>query len=129
MKKPISLILTFSLLSYLTGCYSMNQVTEDEFKTDSKGKEIRVLTNDIELYQFADDFKIESDTLIGSGVRIVGEKETPYTGKIPLNKISSFEIKRVDGSKTAMLILSIAYTVAGMALIKAIGNGYSGSGN
>ena len=129
MKKPISLILIFSLLLYLAGCYSMNQVTEDEFKTDSEGKEIRVLTNDIELYQFKDDFKIESDTLIGSGVRIVGEKETPYTGKIPLNKISSFEIKQVDGSKTVMLILNISYTVAVIALLAAMDGGYGGSGN
>jgi hypothetical protein len=97
MKKLISLALIFSLLSYLTGCYSMREVTKEEFISQEEYDKASLITKDNKEYQFNDmQYIINSDTLIGTGMRLSGNNETQFAGKIALDDVTTFNLDKFN---------------------------------
>jgi uncharacterized lipoprotein len=114
MKKLISSTFAILVLIYLSGCSSMNQVTRQEFKNYNGNGEISVLTKDNEIYKFRRYYSIESDTLEGKGVKLVGGVESPYKGKIALDSIAGYEIHEVENPGWGFLsvIVGASLTIA-----------------
>ena len=114
MKKLISSFFAILLFIYLSGCMSMNQVTREEFKDYNGNGEISILTKDNEIYKFHRYYSIESDTLEGTGIKLVKGEEIPFKGKIALDSISGFEIHEAENPGLGFLsvILGASLTIA-----------------
>ena len=116
MKKLIASILVPALLLYLSGCYSTNEITKEEFKEGSRGN-ATLFTNDMKAYQFDEGrYSVKDDTLQGSGSTLIGEMKAPFTGKIALENISTINVEETDGAKTFLLTIGI---IAGVVLVAA----------
>ena len=115
MKKLISIALIISLSSYLTGCYSMKGVTKEDLQSDSQREKLDLITKDNETYIFEEGaYFIESDTLIGSGLKISSEDTTSFDGEIPLKNFKEINIKKVN----ALLSISLGlYIIIGLAYL------------
>ena len=117
MKKLISIVLILSLLPYLAGCYSINQVSKEELQTDNSRGDLTIITNQNEIYKFEDgSYFIKSDTLFGMGIKAIADKQIPITNEIALGNITSIKGKESDGLKTAFLIVGIIGIVAAIGL-------------
>ena len=67
MKKYIISILIPYLLLYLSGCYSMQKVTKDEFVQASDYPELYVKTKEKEYAFEEDNYSFQNDTIYGKG--------------------------------------------------------------
>ena len=112
MKRQISILLIFSLLFYLTGCYSMQEVTKEEFSSQKECDEAKLIAKDNKKYQFNDGYyTINSDTLTGSGLSFSGNNETQFAGKIALNDVTSFNLDKLDVERTVLVSFIILVIV------------------
>ena len=129
MKKLISVLLIFALLPYLTGCYTMNQITKEEFKKSSKNAEIELQTRAGDEYHFEDSYYILSDTLYGQGIKIRDNKETPFNDKIALNDIFSIKQKEFNTGAIVFLGMVAVGTIIVLALTEPWAPDLSSLGN
>lgn len=93
MKKYITLILIPSLLLYLSGCYSMQKVTKDEFLKASDYPELYVKTKDYE-YTFEEgNYIFKNDTIYGKGkIKYINYPYEPFKGKISIHDVEDLQI-------------------------------------
>jgi hypothetical protein len=83
MKRYIAAVLIPYLLLYLSGCYSMQKVTKDEFLRASNYPKLYVKTEDKE-YTFKEkSYSVTNDTILGRGLYILNIK--------PENDFKTFE--------------------------------------
>jgi hypothetical protein len=100
MKKLISIVLIFSLLPYLTGCYTIQQVNLEEIKESNSIKELTVHTRDSVSYRFnKGNFSFKSDSLSGTGTRIIDRKEISFSGNIALKDILKIDPEKQNADK------------------------------
>lgn len=92
MKKLISVVLVFSLLFYMTGCYSMNNISRTEFEETYRKGKIELQTKTENEYLFEYSYFILSDTLYGNGIKTSDGEEVPFKGKIALNDVLAIKI-------------------------------------
>ena len=113
MKKLISLVLIISLLSYLTGCYSMKEVTKEDFHTDNERGKLNLTTKEKKTYVFEEGaYFIISDTLCGSGRKISPENTSSFDGKIALDDMEEIHMSKSDAIKSTIFGLFIVVFVA-----------------
>ena len=119
MKTFLVLLLILSLFFYLTGCYSVSEMSKDEFKEKNKKGSATITTKNNETYQFEKGwYHIDSDTLYGTGAKMHGEYKVPFSDKIAIDDISEFKAETPDGVKTFTLIIGVA--AAALLVIYAI---------
>ena len=125
MKKIITSVLIPSLLFYLTGCYSLNEITKEELR-ESGNEDIQLITKNGVLYSFdKENYFIQSDTLSGDGLHIYGMIKTPFTGSIALQDMDKISAEQIDGSDSFFLTLGVlawAALIAGLIFLISFGN-------
>jgi len=103
MKKLIVSILIPSLLSSLCGCYSIKEISKDEFvKQDSKEEtfipepdhETFLITHDSTRYQIHElSYNGKSDTIILKGTKVISQESIiPFTSNIAVVDVKNFEV-------------------------------------
>ena len=94
----------------------MRELSKEEFENQSSNNEAIIFTKDLETYQLNESqYCIKADTLYGSGSKIIsGDNKIPFSGKIPLENVSSISVKKSDGLATTFLVIGI---IAGAVLI------------
>jgi hypothetical protein len=113
-KKIIVAVLIPSLLVFLTGCYSMGNISKEDLKTKPTSK-LWVLTNSGDSYLFREyDYRIQRDTLFG---QITNENKTITLKTIPLEDIASLQSETINGGTTFLAVLGV---IAGVGLIVAL---------
>jgi len=113
-EKIIISILIPSYFLCFTGCYTMREVSKEEFKNQSNTAIL--LTNKMETYRlYKGQYYIKADTVYGKGSQILnGGIEIPSSKQIPLDNISLYSIKESDEVKTVLAFIGIT---AGVVLI------------
>lgn len=109
-KKYIVLVLTPSLLIQLCGCYSMKEITKDEFIKQNSEKETLLITKDNAMYQINKlSYNVNSDTInvLKGTVSINQETEVPFSGEIAVVDVRNFNVLAIEGGKTTWLTLGI----------------------
>ena len=119
MKKLISILLILTLLPYLTGCYSMNQISKTEFKETNKKGKIELKTKTGDEYQFEYSYFILSDTLYGNGIKISDGDETAFKGAIALDDILTINHEEYNSGMTTFLAASIIVVFLYLLLVAA----------
>ena len=110
MKKYIASVLIPSLLLYLSGCYSMQKVTEDEFLQALDYPELYIKTKEKE-YSFKEkSYNVSNDTVLGKGEYILKIKPEnnfePFEGKIFIKDVDEIKTDSYKStSDTANLIV------------------------
>lgn len=119
MKKILSWILITSFISYNIGCYSLQEISKEEFEARTDKNEATLFTKDMETYQLnKSQYYIKADTIYAIGNKIVdGDNKIPFNGKIPLENVSVISIKESDGLATTFLVIGI---IAGAAIIAGV---------
>ena len=113
MKKLISMALIFTLLPYLIGCYSMREVTKEEFISQQENDKALLITKYNKAYQFSDKkYTIKSDTLLGKGLRLSGNNETPFSGKIALDDVMTYNLEKLNVEVVFLVLIPIIVLVA-----------------
>ena len=113
MKKHISFILIISLLPYLTGCYSMKEVTKGDFQSDNERGKLNLITKEKKAYEFEEGaYFIISDTLCGSGRKISPENTSSFDGKIALDDMEEIHMSKSDAIKSTIFGLFMVVFVA-----------------
>ena len=133
MKKKVSSYIAVLSLSFSIGCYSNQTITRDQLDTMSKETlkakfeqlYITVLTNDSLEYKFLkDNYRIQSDTLVGIGVQTSLDNDERFHGSIPFANIASLRTREFDAAATmvaigipvglaAGLLISVASSLSG----------------
>jgi hypothetical protein len=114
VKEIIIVVLIPSLLSMLTGCYTMTSISKEDIKKTPTTK-LWVMTNEGDSYMFADNsYQIRNDTLMGrpSNGNQFGVRKT-----IPLDDISMMQTEKINGGSTALVVIGV---IAGVAVLAAI---------
>ena len=121
MKKLISLVLIITLLPYLTGCYSMKEVTKEDFHSDNERGKLKFITKENEIYKFEEGaYFIISDTLYGSGQKMGPEDTTLFDGKIALDNVKEFHMSKADAFKSTIFgVFVVVFVATALALILA----------
>ncbi len=114
MKKIIASILIPSFMLYFFGCYSMSEISKEEFTGQSE--EALLLTDKMETYQLEEgQYYVKADTIFGKGSKqLTDGSQISLTESIPLENITVFNVKESDGFKTVFLALGI---IAGVVLL------------
>lgn len=119
MAKKIFIV--FLILSFLNliGCFSVGEVTKDEF-LKKKGQKVYLFTENFEKYSFeAGRYIVKNDTLNGIGNKeYPGFGVAPFKGSLSLDKVNLYQVEDIDGLKTVGLILGIA--LVGVLIFSAI---------
>lgn len=112
----------------LIGCYSISEVSKEEF-INSKYGDAYLLTYNLEKYHFREgNYFVQNDTLNGIGEKdISGFGEVPFKGLLPLNTVSSFQLDYIDGLKTVgfiaatiVLVGLLIYTIFWISFFNAL---------
>lgn len=111
LKKSFICLLILSILN-LIGCYSSEVITKKDFDAGQAqidfSSELNLTTKNYDHYTFPPGFyQISNDTLYGEGRIITSMKNSPFTGKIAMDDIISFEQKTPDTGATIGLIAGI----------------------
>jgi hypothetical protein len=113
-KKIIIVALIPSLFIYLTGCYSMHDISKEDLKTAPSSK-LWVMTNNGDSYLFRDNaYRIQRDTLIGE---ITNENRTLTLKAIPLADIASLQTETINGGNTFLAVLGSVVVITGIVLL------------
>ena len=118
IKKIVSTVLIPLLLLQLYSCYSMTGISRGELVTQGEQKDIRVTTSKFEIFEFKSfDYTIKSDTLYGTGEKIINEHTTtPFSGKIAVADIEFAEASKFDNGNTCLVTVGAALIV-GLAFV------------
>jgi hypothetical protein len=113
-KKIITVVLIPSLFIYLTGCYSMHDISIEDIKTAPSSK-LWVMTNNGDSYLFRDNaYRIQRDTLIGE---ITNENRTLTLKTIPLEDIASLQTETINRGNTFLAVLGGVVVITGIVLL------------
>jgi hypothetical protein len=115
------LLLILSLVNL--GCYSAGMITRSEINQGYSGQ-IRLLNKDKTVYQFKEgNYKAENDSLYGKGNRVAGDNSvSEFHGKIAFSDIEMITGEKIDGGKTALLLLGIGSVVVLIYLLVSFNN-------
>ncbi len=118
MKKMKGVILLIIVLPYLTGCYTPQEIRNENIGDGTRGKLI-IRSGDLVRYEFGRNmYSVTADSVEGYGIRMnTGEEEVPFTGKVALNDITSAHLEQLDPYATGCLGIGIL----GLALIIGFG--------
>jgi hypothetical protein len=117
MKKYSVSALIPALLIQVCGCYSMKEVTREEFIQQNSEKETLLITKDGPMYQIDEfSYSINLDTInvLKGTVSINQEIKVPFSGEVAVADVTNFIVLAIDGGKTTLLTFGI---MAGAALI------------
>jgi hypothetical protein len=114
MKKFVVLILVFSLLIQVTGCYSSKYISKDEFLNSDKG-DIKIVTNDNQSYSLKEGgYFVNNDTIfidLKSKFKII-----PFgVSQISLNDVKEFEKKEYNSTNTVIMVAVSATVISVLA--------------
>jgi hypothetical protein len=116
-KKIVIMALIPSLLIYLTGCYSMYDISKEDLKTSPNSK-IRVMTINGDSYTFRDNsYYIQQDTLYGN---IFDKNQTLIQKTIPLKDINALQTEKLNGGFTAMVAICSAVAIVLIGILIAV---------
>ena len=97
MKRYIAAILVPCFLLQLSGCYSMQEISRDEFAQRSGQEDLQIETNEGKILSFnKDNYIVRSDSIIGVGNTVSYYDwipETEFEGSIAIDKIESFSME------------------------------------
>jgi hypothetical protein len=121
MKKYISAILIPCLLIYLTGCYSMQEVTKAEFSQVHQNYPIfSVKTENKEITFQRGDYYVWRDTIYGQGVCITLDNiKEPFDSSIALTDIKEIQTEEFNLGETIVLGCGIVVVIAGFLALAA----------
>ncbi|NWG27030.1 MAG: hypothetical protein HXY48_00700 [Ignavibacteriaceae bacterium] len=122
MKKNIVVsLLILALINNLVGCYSLKEVTKEEFISIEGNPGIGVTTNKQEEYFFENDrYTIPNDSIYGMGSLILenGAKvKLNSETKISLEDVEKFKIEKIDVTNTII----VGLIGVGLAVLLALG--------
>lgn len=122
MKKTISIVLIPFLLLQLYSCYSMQGISHEELIGQLEKSDIRITTIQSEIYEFKSfNYFIKSDTLYGSGEKIVDQfKTTPFSGKIPVSDIEYIAASKFNTGTTCLAAIGISLLTLTIVLFIAV---------
>lgn len=116
MKRCISAVLIPCILfQLLSGCYSLQGLSKDEF-IERAGKEcLQVkLNSGKKIYYEPQDYLVRNDSIIGKGLIDSGSEEIPdkeFVGSIAMSEVESFSMED----------FSIVFTIGGILLAGFLG--------
>ena len=97
MKRYIAAILVPCFLIQLSGCYSMQEISRDEFAQRSGQEDLQIETNEGKILSFnKDNYIVRSDSIIGVGNTVSYYDwipETEFEGSIAIDEIESFSME------------------------------------
>ena len=122
-KKIILIVLIFSMLLQLIGCYNMQVITKNELIKGNNENEIIILTKNDSLYSFL-NYIVVNDSISGKGyvksITSRNEKTSlknyldnaysdldfsePFNGKITMEDILEIKQDKIDWGSTKLLI-------------------------
>ena len=107
MKKYFLSILIPNLLLHLTGCYSMQKVTIDEFSQAPDSPELIVRSNNKEYIFNEGRYNVINDTIYGKGkVRLLNNPYNPFKGTISVMDVEDIQMNKSDNnSETSELLV------------------------
>ena len=105
MKKYITAVLIPCLLLYLSGCYSMQEVTKEEFSPAPDYPELYVKTKDYE-YTFEEgNYIFKNDTIYGKGeLKLLVNPYVPFEGTISINDVEKIEMDKITSDTTDLVV-------------------------
>ena len=120
MKKIISITLLLALIYQFTGCYTLNEVTREEFEKQHSSKEVLLITKSSnELNYNKVTYSVLSDTLFLT-------TKVPYDGddnqlisrdiKIPMDNIQTFKLSKYDATASIIAWIAAPLIIAGLIL-------------
>lgn len=128
-KNIISCILMASLL-FSFGCYTNQTITREQLdnipneglKAEFEQHDITVYTKDSLEYTFLkDNYRIESDTLMGSGEQTIAGNNRPFNGSISFGDITLLKTENFDTTATIVAIGLPVGLAVGFLLVLAAG--------
>ncbi|MBT8380672.1 MAG: hypothetical protein KJN64_15800 [Ignavibacteria bacterium] len=122
MKKYLISFFIPYLLLHLSGCYSMQKVTKDEFFLESENSDMILKISEREEIIFDEgNYSINRDSIKGVGtLKTITGKTFDYEhfeGSISINDIDEVRIDKYDISATIVLILAIFAAIAAIGAI------------
>ena len=110
--KIISSILICSLVFYLLGCYNMYHIPREEFEAYDENGDIILTSKYSVKYEFhTDSYLIKSDTLLGSGIKTINDKDSAFVGQLPLDDIIIFQVEKKEAYKKPVTIMALWFMV------------------
>jgi hypothetical protein len=137
MKKYLMLLLIFSLMFQLAGCYSYQEITKTEFIEAEDYMDLKVITKNQHTYEFDEgDYIVKEDSIYGNGkmvnIKLYKKEYKDFSGSIYLGDIQSFKFDSFDALSTILgiaAIVGIIVYVVSSVNVSLGGWGPSGSGN
>ena len=122
MKKTISIVLIPFLLLQLYSCYSMRGIGRGELIKKTEKGDIRITTYQLEVFEFRSYYyQVESDTLSGTGEKIIDKHTTiPFSGKIALKDIEFVEENKFDIGTTCLTLVGASLVIALIVFMMAL---------
>jgi len=113
MKKYISAVLIPCLLLQLAGCYSMEEVTREEFSPVPNYPKLLVKTGEKEITFNQGDYYLKNDTICGKGNCItINNVEEPFDGRLALADVNEIQREEFDEVATIALTTGVLLVVA-----------------
>lgn len=113
-KKIILIALIPALFIYLTGCFSMYDISQEDLKPSSNSK-LWVMTGKGDSYLFQENsYKIRKDSLFGISS---GDNQPLMKKTIPLNDVYALQIEKLNGINSALTVLGAGIGLFCLAIL------------
>jgi hypothetical protein len=100
MKKYIASILIPSLLLYLSGCYSMQEISKEDFSPAPDYPKLTIITDEREFTFNQGDYSFMNDTILGIGETLLLKNYyQPFEGKISVYDVENVETDKMNNLK------------------------------
>jgi len=114
MKKYIISILIPCLLIYLTGCYSMQEVTKEEFSPAPDYPKLIVNTDKKEITFNQGHYFLMDETIYGIGNCVnINNVEERFDSSLGLGDIDKIQIEKFNTGETIALASTIVVVIVG----------------
>ena len=114
MKKYISAILIPCLLLYLCGCYSMEEITKQDFSSTPDYPKILVKTEKEEITFNKGEYSVKNDTIFCQGTcRKINNIEEPFDSSLGLTDVQEIQMEEFNLGNTIAFGSIVIVVIAG----------------
>ena len=126
-KKIIIIILTFSILLQLTGCYNMEVITKNELVQENNKDEIMIHTRSNSLYKLL-THTVVNDSVYGKGyLKSFSDSHfaEPFTGRIAMDDILEIKQDKINWVETSALVIGAGLFIWALVTVAEFGSSFN----
>ena len=93
----------FLILIFFSSCTTVQEISTSGELRENRGRDVQIETKDNAKYKLT-EYMIVDSTIVCEGYKYIGDKETPFRGKISIKDLKYIETEKFNIERTLIAI-------------------------